>query len=128
MTIYAPAGSGALPLAGVLLFNSGTANSLSSGRAATARLTPRVEGGTRRNSSVSPGACDDCSDRRRGLVRLLLEVLLLTPEELASALNDRRSLQRMFFDGQEQWLDTLVPLDDPAFTAIGRLHCSAVHG
>ena len=88
-------------------------------------LTPAPSFGTsgaqRTSERFALGTEEDDLHERQASVRI-------SAEELASALNDRRSLQRMFFDGQEQWLDTLVPLDDPAFTAIGRLHCSAVHG
>lgn len=51
-----------------------------------------------------------------------------SPEQIEGALAERRSLRRMFFDDQEQWLDTLVHLDDPAFAADDRLRCAARHG
>lgn len=45
--------------------------------------------------------------------------------EVKVALDGARSLRRMFLDGQHQWLDTLVHLDDPAFVSDRRLECSS---
>jgi hypothetical protein len=52
----------------------------------------------------------------------------VTDREIEDLVRESRNLKLLFLQGQEQWLETLLHLDDYAFASEGRLRCSAVYG
>lgn len=54
--------------------------------------------------------------------------LALSEETLEAVLAERRNIRGLFFEGEDEWLDTIERLDDPDFVSEGGLRCAARHG